>query len=60
VDIEPLGILENGLPFYSFRYVDGVDREVGLMAQDVEKVKPEAVVEIAGLKHVNYELALRD
>lgn len=59
-DIERLGFLPNGLPVYSYRYVDGDEPEVGLMAQDVEKMRPEAVIEIAGLKHVNYELALRD
>jgi hypothetical protein len=57
-DIVRLGFLPNGLPVYSYRYIDGEEPEVGLMAQDVEKVKPEAVVEIAGLKHVNYELAV--
>jgi hypothetical protein len=33
---------------------------IGLMAQDVELVKPEAVVTIDGVKHVNYELALAE
>ena len=31
--------------------------EVGLMAQDVEKVNPEAVAEIGGIKHVDYARA---
>jgi hypothetical protein len=59
-DIEMIGHAPNGLPVYSFRYVgdNGEEREVGLMAQDVEKVRPEAVATIGGLKHVNYELAL--
>lgn len=60
-DIEMIGHASNGLPVYAYRYVgeDG-PLEVGLMAQDVEAFRPEAVATIAGLKHVNYELALRD
>jgi hypothetical protein len=59
-DIEMIGHAPNGLPVYLYRYIgdDGAEREVGLMAQDVEKVRPEAVKTIGGLKHVNYELAL--
>jgi hypothetical protein len=59
-DIEMIGHAPNGLPVYLYRYIgdDSVPREVGLMAQDVETFRPEAVTEIGGLKHVNYELAL--
>ena len=32
--------------------------QMGLMAQEVEKKKPEAVEEIGGIKHVNYGIAL--
>ncbi len=60
-DIEMIGHASNGLPVYAYRYIgDDGPIEVGLMAQDVEAFRPEAVVTIAGLKHVNYELALRD
>jgi hypothetical protein len=50
------------LPIYSFRYNGDLTNHVhiGLMAQDVELVKPEAVVTIDGVKHVNYELALAE
>jgi hypothetical protein len=59
-DIEMIGHAPNGLPVYLYRYIgdDNAEREVGLMAQDVEKVRPEAVKTIGGLKHVNYETAL--
>jgi hypothetical protein len=59
-DIEMVGHAPNGLPVYLYRYIgnDGAPREMGLMAQDVEKVKPEAVTTIGGMKHVNYDLAL--
>ena len=44
-DITLLGRLDNGLGFYRFRYV-GSDRVVyvGVMAQEVETIMPEAVV----------------
>lgn len=46
-----------GLPLYSFNYIDDQERRyVGVMADDVEKVKPEAVIEdSSGYKRVNYE-----
>lgn len=53
-DIVRIGAMDNGLPLYSFRYKGKPEFHMGVMAQDVEKVKPEAVVEINGIKHVNY------
>ena len=43
-DIVPLGQLDNGLELYRFRYIDS-DRTlyVGVMAQDVQKIEPDAV-----------------
>lgn len=35
-----------GLPAYEFRYKDGGGKRIGLMAQDVQKVLPEAVTEV--------------
>jgi hypothetical protein len=60
-DIKCIGQADNGLPLYTFRYLHDPEQklEVGLMAQDVEKVKPEAITRIGGIMHVNYELALR-
>jgi hypothetical protein len=61
-NIVQVGRLKNGLPIYQFNYIfdpDGIPR-IGLMAQDVEKVHPEAVGEINGIKHVNYALAVKD
>jgi len=58
--IRQIGELENGLPLYRFRFIDAPTVEhVGLMAQDVELVMPEAVVTIGGIKHVNYAMAVR-
>jgi hypothetical protein len=59
-DIEQVGEANNGLPVYSFRY-KGQDgpKLFGLMAQDVEKVKPHAVAtHPSGVKMVNYDEAL--
>lgn len=53
-DITQIGMLDNGLPIYKFRYKGGESLHVGVMAQDVEQVNPDAVIEIDGIKHVNY------
>ena len=61
-NIKKVGKLDNGLPIYIFNYKtdpDGVP-QVGLMAQDVEKIYPDAVVEINGIKHVDYSRAVRN
>ena len=39
---------------YNYKGTPKKNRRVGLMAQDVEKVLPEAVIEIKGIKHVDY------
>lgn len=53
-DIKRVGTTDGGLPVYTFRYKSGGPIQMGVMAQDVEKVDPAAVVEIDGVKHVNY------
>jgi hypothetical protein len=57
-NISVVGKLDNGLPVYSFRYKSGGPQQIGLMAQDVEKVNPDAVMEINGIKAVNYSEAV--
>lgn len=57
-DIKVIGRAENGLPIYSFRYAWDDKPQIGLMAQDVERKNPHAVVTIGGIKHVDYEKAL--
>jgi len=59
--IENVGYLSNGLPVYEFEYKPefkdkaGHGRFIGVMAQDVEMVQPEAVITDAdGIKMVNY------
>lgn len=56
-NITKVGQLDNGLPVYIFNYKtdpDGIP-QIGLMAQDVEKIAPDAVTEINGVKHIYYE-----
>jgi len=60
-NIKKVGSLDNGLNLYSYTYKDGYDlpkgKQVGVMAQEVEKVIPEAVVDMPnGFKGVNYAL----
>ena len=59
-DISRIGTLKNGLPVYRFRYLwDAVER-IGLMADEVERAHPEAVLEgPLGFKMVNYAAAMR-
>lgn len=40
---------------YNYKTKDSKDRDGGLVAQDIEKVLPEAIVEIDGVKYVKYE-----
>ena len=56
-DVKQIGKTNDGLPIYSYKY-NGEDRtQIGLMAQDVEKKKPEAVGLAGGYKTVDYEKA---
>lgn len=57
-NIRPVGIRINGFPVYRFKYIWGGPEQIGFMAQDVEKTRPHAVLEIQGVKHVDYALAL--
>jgi len=58
-EIERVGTLDNGLPVYLYRYKSGGPMQIGVMADEVEHVHPEAVREIAGFKAVDYGLAVR-
>jgi hypothetical protein len=43
-------------PIYEFSYIGQKERYRGVMAQDVEKINPDAVTEIDGIKAVNYAM----
>lgn len=61
-DIEKVGELHDGQPIFKFRY-KGEPKEatkIGLMADEVEKDKPEAVGLAGGFRTVNYDDATKD
>ena len=43
-DITPLGLMSSGLPFYSFKYIGDDMPQIGVMAQEVLAVIPDAVI----------------
>jgi hypothetical protein len=54
-DIFLLGRLDNGLGFYRFSYIGSDKAYVGVMAQEVQAVMPDAVVSGSdGYLRVNY------
>ncbi len=56
-DIHLVGMAENGLPLYTFKYLWSDATYEGVMAQDVEKFMPEAVVTgLFGVLAVNYDM----
>lgn len=58
-DIERVGRLANGLPTYTFRYLDHDAVYLGLMSDDVRKVRPEAVIVTPdGFDAVRYDMAV--
>lgn len=65
-DASPVGKLDNGLTVYSYRYIDDPPalRRIGLMADEVERAKPEAVGRLGpewgalgGMRMVDYARA---
>ncbi len=57
--IKRVGKLDNGLPVYSFEYLGNSTPQIGLMADEVERLRPEAVTEVNGIKLVDYNMATR-
>lgn len=56
-DIRRVGQTDDGLPIYVYRYKGGDTFHMGVMAQEVEAVRPEAVVQRPdGLKAVRYDM----
>jgi hypothetical protein len=53
-DVERIGATKHGLPMYEYTIFGR--RERGVMADEVERVMPEAVIERGGLKMVNYDM----
>ena len=61
-DVKRIGTLENGLPWYEFRYVwDADDSPVkyGVMSDEVREIRPHAIeVDASGYDKVNYMEAM--
>lgn len=53
-EIKQIGVADNGLNIYSYKYVWGGPTQLGYMADEVEKIMPQAVGESNGYKTVNY------
>ena len=53
-NIVPEGTSWKGLDVYTYNYLGQSTRRRGVMAQDVEKIYPDSVVELGGVKHVDY------
>jgi hypothetical protein len=56
-NIKKIGKTNDGLPIYSFKYKGDDRTQIGLMAQDVEKKRPDAVGLAGGYKTVDYAKA---
>lgn len=56
-NIEPVGELYDGTGVYRYNYIGDDIARIGVMAQEVEKTRPEAVTEIGGFKAVDYAKA---
>ena len=57
-NLKPVGKLDNGLTVYCFNFKGSKVAQIGLLAQEVQKLYPEAVYESEdGFLKVNYELA---
>lgn len=58
-NIREIGDLHGVLPIYSYNYKGDSAPQIGLMAQDVEKIAPHAVMSFGrGYKAVNYDAAI--
>ncbi len=53
-NIKQVGSLPNGLNVYTYHYIWGGDEQLGVMADEVKKVMPHAVINIGGYDAVNY------
>lgn len=56
-DIEPIGKTFDGQTISRYRYKGDPKTQIGLIAQDVEKTKPEAVKNMGGMKMLDYRQA---
>lgn len=53
-NVSRIGTRPDGLGVYAYEYVWGGGRRIGVMADEVEAIYPEAVLDIGGIKAVDY------
>lgn len=53
-NIRRVGVTPGGIPLYSFNYIGERGNIIGVMADEVEDIIPDAVVTIRGIKYVDY------
>lgn len=53
-NIEPVGELYDGTNVYRYNYKGDETPRIGVMAQEIEKTRPDAVMEVGGFKAVDY------
>jgi hypothetical protein len=53
-DIVSGGTLDNVLTVYQYRYKSGGPMQLGVMADEVKAVNPDAVITVDGVDYVNY------
>lgn len=53
-NIKRIGTHKSGVGIYEYDYIWGGGKQIGVMAQELEKVMPDAVFEIDGFKGVDY------
>lgn len=51
---ERVGALHDGTPVWSYNYIGDPVPRIGLMAQEVERTRPDAVTTVGGIKAVDY------
>jgi hypothetical protein len=54
-DISAVGKMENGLTVYRYRYKSGGPAMLGVMADEVRQVNPDAVTNVDGIDYVRYD-----
>jgi hypothetical protein len=55
-NIERIGTHDTGIGIYKYTYKGSDEPQIGVLAQEVEQVIPEAVGEVAGFKTVNWKM----
>lgn len=58
-NIRKVGELDNGLGVYAYNYIDDDRQQIGLLAQEVQQSKPDAVGNFGGLLAVDYGKAVQ-